>query len=510
VLGILAQDEPIYFTRNKLHAMLGAAHFLAYEFPEAETAFKNPTVEKEEELNLWRETLGVLLRGDGDPDYIAYHDKYIRHYPPMMRQRLALVAADHYINQKKYNKALKIFDTLHKDAMLEDVQDHVQFLIGRVLAGTTQKDAARLMWQKLAEKTDNAYIRPRALFAITNLNLSENKISVEEAIQQLEPLRIMWRGDRFEVSLLTLLTRLYEEAGKYREALRAYREIITYFPNNPDNIEMTGKMADIFRKLFNEGEADKLPPLQALALYYEFRNLTPIGEEGDRMIQNLADRLTAVELLDRAASLLQHQVEFRLSGEERSRVGARLALIHLLQRKPKDALNVLELTGYGGNPPSLQHQRTLLTARALMGLDESKRALALLAGDDSLDARLLALSIEWKDQRWPEMIQIAEKLLSERVDPSQPLNKTETDVLMKLAIGYVFEKQRGQLQYLRDYFLPLVKDKESQDLFSFITEDTPLDYRNINKLTSQIGRMESFLANYREKIKKEGLSKAVE
>ncbi len=510
VLQTLAKESPIYFTRNKLHAMLGGAYFLNYEYLQAETAFKHPTIAKDDELDFWRDILAVVLRGEGAADYQAYFDKYIRHYPPIMRQRLALAASDHYINLKKYNKALKIFDTLDKDSMIDEMKDHVQFLIARVLAGTTQKDAARLLWQKLSEKTNNRYIRPRALFAIANLNLAENKISLKEAIDQLEPLRIVWRGDQFEITLLSLLSRLYEEEKMYREALRAYREIVTYFPNHPDNLEITGKMADIFRELFNEGGASEMSPLQALSLYYEFRNLTPLGEEGDQMIQNLADRLIEVELLDRAAKLLQHQVEFRLSGEERSRVGARLALIHLLNRQPRSALDVLELTGFGGNPGDLEQQRRLLTARALLGLGESARANALLEADDSREAQLLRLAIHWKEREWAPLVVVAERLMGERDDPTKPLTDSEVDVLMKLSIGYVFEQQRGQLQYLSDYFLPLIEDGKSRELFNFITEDTELDYRNIAKFAAQIDRMESFLASYKTKIKEGGLSKAVE
>ncbi len=510
LLQMLAEESPIYFTRNKLHAMLGAAHFMANEFLQAETAFKHPTLDGEPEINLWRDVMSVILRKQNNVEYTDFYDEYIRHYPPMMRQNLALVAADNDINNNSYNKALKIFDTLNKDEMLDEDEDHVQYLIARVLAGTTQKDAARLIWQKLADETANDFIRPRALFAITNLDLAENKITIEEAIKQLEPIRIMWRGDDFEITLLTLLGRLYEATNQYREQLRTMREIITYFPNHPENLQITANMADIFRTLFNDGAADELSPIDALALYYEFRNLTPIGEAGDIMIQNLADRLSEVELLDRSAALLENQVEFRLSGEERSRVGARLALIHLLRRKPKQALSSLELTGYGNNPESLQQQRTLLTARALMGLKETERALKLLEGDDSREAKLLALEIYWDAKTWPELIQTAEQLMAEREDPTAPLNDSEVDILMKLGIGYVFAQQSEQLQYLRDYFLPLMEDADQRDLFSFITEDTLLDYRNITKLSQQIGRMESFLANYKNKMKAGGVSSAVE
>jgi tetratricopeptide (TPR) repeat protein/urease accessory protein UreE len=510
LLTEMAQSAPIYFTRNKLHALLGGAYFLTNQYPQAETAFKHPTLEKNPELELWKDLLSILLTKEGKGNYMDYHGGYIKHYPPLMRQRMALIHANHLIDKKRFNRALRIFDTLQKNDMLPDMQDQLQYLLGRILEGTTQREGARKMWSKLARETTDRYVRARALYAVANLDIADNKVTLKEAIKLLEPIRIIWRGDEFEISLLQLLAKLYEQDNDYRNALRAYREIITYFPNYPENVELTARMADMFRQLFNEGGAEKLTPVEALALYYEFRNLTPIGEEGDKMIRNLADRLAAVELLDRSAKLLQHQVEFRLSGEMRSRIGARLALIHLLRRQPREALKVLELTGYGANPKALQQQRTLLTSRALMGLDEPERSLSLIRGDESREAKLLTLEIHWKTQNWPKLVRVAEGLLGERSDPSLPLDPLETDILMKLAIAYIFDQQKDQLQYLRDYFLPLLADEKSRDFFSFLSEDTPLDYRNIAKLTSQINRMESFLASYRDKIKEGGLSNAVQ
>ena len=50
------------------------------------------------------------------------------------------------------------------------------------------------------------------------------------------------------------------------------------------------------------------------------------------MIRKLSDRLVAVDLLDRASQLLEHQVKFRLKGPERAKVGASLAFINLTNR----------------------------------------------------------------------------------------------------------------------------------------------------------------------------------
>ena len=63
-----------------------------------------------------------------------------------------------------------------------------------------------------------------------------------------------------------------------------------------------------------------MPAIDALSLFYDFRDLTPIGRRGDEMIRKLADRLVSVDLLDQAAELLQHQVDNRLQGAARAQV----------------------------------------------------------------------------------------------------------------------------------------------------------------------------------------------
>ena len=74
-------------------------------------------------------------------------------------------------------------------------------------------------------------------------------------------------------------------------------------------------MSNAFVTLYLKDIADSMPPYQAIALYEEFKELTPAGEQGDVVIQKLADRLAQVDLLDKAARLLMQQVDFRLQGE---------------------------------------------------------------------------------------------------------------------------------------------------------------------------------------------------
>ena len=66
-----------------------------------------------------------------------------------------------------------------------------------------------------------------------------------------------------------------------------------------------------------------------------------MGPQGDKLVQNLAERLVSADLLNRAANLLRHQVDHRLEGEEKLRTAIRLAAIHLINKKPQGAMDAL-------------------------------------------------------------------------------------------------------------------------------------------------------------------------
>ena len=92
------------------------------------------------------------------------------------------------------------------------------------------------------------------------------------------------------------------------------RTALLAHPNSDLTRKIQDEAAVTFESLFLGGKGDAMPPIEALGLFYDFRELTPIGRRGDEMIRRLADRLVSVDLLDQAAELLQHQVDHRLQG----------------------------------------------------------------------------------------------------------------------------------------------------------------------------------------------------
>ena len=169
-----------------------------------------------------------------------------------------------------------------------------------------------------------------------------------------------------------------------------------------------------FDSLFLAGKGDAMPAIDALALFYDFRELTPIGSRGDEMIRRLADRLVSVDLLDQAADLLQYQVDHRLQGAARAQVATRLAVIYLMNRKADRALAMLRATRTADLSNELRNQRLLLEARALSDLGRHDLALEVIADIHSPEAIRLRSDIYWAARRWDDAAEQIELMYGDR------------------------------------------------------------------------------------------------
>src|SRR5262249_42906979 len=151
------------------------------------------------------------------------------------------------------------------------------------------------------------------------------------------------------------LASLYFNKQRWREGLRMLRIAAAILPNEDMARKAQDDMRAAFVALFNKGKADKLQPTEALAIFYDFIDLTPIGPDGDEMIRHMADRLVAVDLLGPAADLLNYQVTKRLEGVARAQIATRLAMIYLMDQKPQKALDTIRSTRVSTLPDDINH-----------------------------------------------------------------------------------------------------------------------------------------------------------
>jgi tetratricopeptide (TPR) repeat protein len=553
-LELIKSKYPNFYTQQKLGVASAASNIMLNRVPEASEALSGKELDAVPEALMWRDLTSILiprtstavqkLQEDAaaesaaqeaaaaqtiegaDPaaappppppppkpttfNFVEYNKPYIRFYPPRIRQKLAVIAADLYLASNQPDEALKVYDTLSRDGILGNVQGQAEFTLGTVAATKGKITEALAIFDRLSGQYADLYVQARASYAATMLRYVKGMQTADKTVADLESLRTSWRGDKLQREVLTSLAQIYQDNERYDDTLRTWKYLLDTFPNDPEVLQISGDMAEMFENLFLNGLADRMPPLKSLALFYEFRELTPIGARGDEIIQKLADRLASVDLLDRATQLLEHQIKFRISGEDRARVGARLALLYLLNHQPNEALGVIEITNYGAANPELRRQRTQLTAQALSDTGKHEEALSILFNDDSKEASLLKLDILWAMKDWPNVINQAEDILSTRANLTATLTPRETEVLMKLALGYTFEGDNTQLKYLRDYYTGLVPDSRYKEIFMFLTNDTsPLDPEDFQLVAKQISNTESFLDTFRTKIANGQLSETV-
>src|SRR5262249_12973377 len=101
-----------------------------------------------------------------------------------------------------------------------------------------------------------------------------------DAVEPLEALRFRWRGDSIELQTVSMLGDVYSETGRWRDAMAPMRIAADRFPNDPAARQLRADMSSLFERLFLDGQADQMQPIEALGLFYEFADITPVGPNG--------------------------------------------------------------------------------------------------------------------------------------------------------------------------------------------------------------------------------------
>jgi len=358
-------------------------------------------------------------------------------------------------------------------------------------------DLAKQSFQELSKKIHDPFNMVRSGIDLIKLQLTQKEINLTEAIARLNKLRFSWRGDKLEYELLMLIAGYYRDNNDGMKACRTYKYIQNSFSNGISNFYITSEMVKIFNNAFLPGRSSKeMGDFDAVSLFYEFKDLNPIGAEGDEVILAIARRLVNLDLLNKAANLLKHQVRYRLQGEKRIINADFLAIILLMDKKPNEAIKILDETDKDNFKFDEHQYRARLRAKALIDLKKYDDALAYLKDDNSKDTEILKRECFFQAKQWKQYIDLVEnevnKLVGAQID-----EKNQQDIL-RLAVAYNMENNQEALETLLanlDFNNEILKNT----IELLISSGSNVDYANLDK-SLNINQMELILDKYKNQI----------
>ncbi len=509
VLERVAEKNADLVTDPSYLSLQGAALTLAKRYDEALKALNHDALKGYPEVQLWR---GRALTGKHA--WAAANEAFedgsavLTAFPNAPRTDFRLDWALASVRTHESRRALVQVAKAENEAASKP-----QRLLAMLMRAAANEDMGALQnaleGYELVAQDDYRPTQVRARLGRIRVLLAQNQLKHPEAIEALEKLRYAWRGDDLELDLMHRLGRLYIAEKDFRKGLEVMRQAVTYYPESQLAPETAKDMNEEFARLFLEGGADDLSPVTALGLFNDFRELTPMGPKGDEVIRRLADRLVGVDLLDQAGQLLEHQVNYRLKGEEKARVAARLAVIRLLDRKPADALKALRKSQWSPLPEDLAKERRRLEARSLSDLDRYDEALAALGQDDGRDGQALRAEIFWRWKKWPEAAKSFASLLGESWKSDDKLDAGTRRLVMQQAVSLSLANRYDELQILRKAYGRHVQGTPDEQAFDVITADvnhTGTNFRQLASTIAQISELETFMTSYKEKLSQGNLS----
>lgn len=491
---------------DKFHALFGLSNFLTYRYQEAVENFRYGNLPDDKEAVFWSTLASsALAYRPENTVIISSYLSLIRNYPQELKDHIALIAAKNAL-QSGDDIALQNFIDILKsgeDRRLKDRSAEIRFINAQKLELQGYSRNALHEYRDTAKMPDQKY---SSLARYNYITLSEKLggMKIKQAIGELEKLRYAWPEPSFKWKLLNQLALYYIKDYDYYNALQTLQQALP-LADDSQKPELMSRMVSWFEDVYINNQADsRLPAIKSLALYQDFQNLAELSSQKNLIIQKLADRLVAVDLLPRAASLLGSLLDSPdLSASDVAKIGARLAIINLFEKQPGAALTILDKTERSNIPYDLQALRRIIKAKTLSDLNLPAEALELLAEDTSKNAMLLKSEIYWNSGQWDKVSDTIKYLVKNPL-PDQPLDDEQIGYILDWATALKKSGKETVLVRLRNKFMPYFAKTKYHSVFNILTdylEVDKIDIKRINDVVNDVKAYSNFAKVYNDSLK---------
>ena len=499
IINLMQDSDPSLEGNAHLATMRAAAEYMMGRYTAAHNELAGSSFDSDRHAAFWRGLIEAARNNwDAAHNYFSQAQSVMRKYPLEWQAKAHIADAEAALGMGRLELADaalgRVPKSLPKNLLLES-----ELIKARVLSAENRYKASAALFDGLI-KVGEPYTSASAIFYETTGALRAGAIDNKTAIAELEKLRYRWRGDALEMAVLQKLGQLYFDQQDWRKGLGILQVANESFPNSDLGRQAQDQMRAAFADLFLNGKADKMKPIEAVALFYDYQTLqlAPLGADGDTMVRRMADRLVTVDLLGSAADLLKWQIEQRLQGQSaaRAKVAVSLAMIQLRDHKPQDALDTLQSTRVASLPDVVNHDRLLLEARALADLKKWDDAVELIAVDEAPDTQALRSDIYWQGGKWDLAGQQTEKLLADKTAMADALSADDRKLVLRAAISYSLANDQDGLDRLKSRFGDKMKTSPDASAFAVVTERIDMQgtaFRDAAAKIASINTLDAFM-----------------
>lgn len=500
VLSVLDKDMKTDDLRKKLQLLRAMADVVAYRPGEALGILTGGSYEEEVDSLMWR----AIAKSDAGDFQGARLDAIasqgiLDSYPGWVQSRFLLAAIRAAVETKDSATAARLLGEISFPKLDDEQITQYQLMQGRLAELNGDIDEALDTYGQVIT-ADIRPTRAEAVYRTLLLLDREGRVDLPKATATLGAEAMLWRGNKLEADMSKLLAELYFRDQKYREGFEVVKQAVAFYPENDSINTLLAEAQKQFGALYLDGASEQLGDIEALALYYDFQQLTPPGARGDEMIRNLARRLVKADLLTQAGDLLEYQIDNRLKGVAQSQIAADLAVIRIADRNPEAALRVLNRTRLADLSPLLERQRRILESRALIDAGRQDLAIDLLSRVKGRDADLLRVDGFWKSKNYTHAAELLEVIYSP-AEGGNELDQIGRMNVVKAAVGFVLANDSMGVSRLRAKFGDAMAQSAEWAIFNFVTSDitpTSAEFKKVARQVADLDSLNAFLVSYRQ------------
>lgn len=510
ILNQITQSSPNAADEH-FHLLRGVANFLTRRYNEAIEDLSYGQLVSSTEALFWRNLSSSAQNPQAEDNTILnMAPSFVRDYPDEIRRRIALVSILSAIKARDDLSIQNNIDTIRAAANSADKDALLSYYTAKKLEILGYPLNAIREYRNTADMRSEKY-SALARRNIVNLQRRSRTISLYKAITEYEMLRFAWADKDFKINILNLLSDLYLENKDYYQALSTLQALKNITGKKSYN-SINRRMVKIFEDIYLDNLDDNLPVIKSLALYQDFEWLAPMSANYNAIVQKLADRLVAVDLLDRALYLLNNQLKnHNLTPREQATIGTRIALIDLFKNNPYQALDILDQTENDSISPAMLAHRRIIRAKALSATGQPEKALALLENDYSKNGILMKSEIFWSNGQWGEAADSI-KYLIEKPEAGKPLSKEQIQYVLDWATSLKKAGRETVIVRLRNTFEPFFKDTPYYSAFNVLTrtlDENRIDLQDIDQAINDISAFGNFAKIYAQSLQNSSLSETI-